>query len=135
MSANSPSLSFVDKRGVWFRVLYDVLRTHSTFRASGIPLLYRGNRLGRLGLPDRLPFSKPKVNWLLHIMWTGHGVIPFLHDFCAKIQLFLQICNFFCKYAIFFAYLKQKSMIYGYIRKRLSIVSIQRFFWSKLGWT
>ena len=22
--------------------------------------------LGRLGLPDRLPFSKPKVNWLLH---------------------------------------------------------------------
>ena len=55
--------------------------------------------LGRLGLPDRLPFSKPKVNWLLHIMWTGHGVIPFLHDFCAKIQLFLQICNFFCIFA------------------------------------
>ena len=23
-------------------------------------------RLGRLGLPARLPFSKPKVNWLLH---------------------------------------------------------------------
>ena len=22
--------------------------------------------IGRLGLPDRLPFSKPKVNWLLH---------------------------------------------------------------------
>ena len=22
--------------------------------------------LGRLGLPERLPFSKPKVNWLLH---------------------------------------------------------------------
>ena len=22
--------------------------------------------LGRFGLPDHLPFSKPKVNWLLH---------------------------------------------------------------------
>jgi hypothetical protein len=22
---------------------------------------------GRLGLPDRLPFSKPNINWLLHI--------------------------------------------------------------------
>ena len=24
--------------------------------------------LGRLGLPDRLPFSKTKVNWLLHTL-------------------------------------------------------------------
>ena len=67
------------------------------------------NTLGRLGLPDRLPFSKTKVNWLLH-MWTGHGsYIPFLHDLRAKVQLFLHICNFFC---IFVA----KKMIYGYIR-------------------
>ena len=42
-------------------------------------------------------------------MWTRHGYFPFLHDFRAKLQLFLQICNFFC---IFVA----KTMIYGYIR-------------------
>ena len=31
------------------------------------PLIGEGDLLlGRLGLPDRLPFSKPKVNWLLH---------------------------------------------------------------------
>ena len=30
-------------------------------------LNHRTTRLGRLGLPVRLPFSKPKVNWLLHI--------------------------------------------------------------------
>ena len=27
--------------------------------------------LGRLGLPDRLPCSKPKVNWLLHALPTN----------------------------------------------------------------
>lgn len=26
--------------------------------------------LGQLGLPDRFPFSKPKVNWLLHVQTT-----------------------------------------------------------------
>ena len=30
------------RRGVWFRVLCDVLCTRSTFRASGIPPLYKG---------------------------------------------------------------------------------------------
>ena len=70
MSANSPSLSFVDKRGVWFRVLYDVLRTHSTFR-DGDSLSDKGNRLGRLGLPDRLPFSDCQVKAILQVDASG----------------------------------------------------------------
>ena len=52
------------------------------------------NTLGRLGLPDRLPFSKPKVNWYLHIMWTGHMLFKFL---CLLLKCFdsLQICFFY----------------------------------------
>ena len=72
MSANFPIQFPSSRRGVWFRVLCGELHTHNTFRAVD-SLSDKGNRLGRLGLPDRLSFSKPKVNWLLHIMWTGHG--------------------------------------------------------------
>ena len=32
------------RRGVWFRVLYDVLRTHSTFRAADRLLSCKDNR-------------------------------------------------------------------------------------------
>ena len=40
---------------------------------------------------------------------ASESEFPFLHDFRAKIQFFLHMCNFFC---IFVA----KKMIYGYIR-------------------
>ncbi len=65
-----------------------------------------GNALAALSVP-RAVFC----TWAIYvIMWTGHGsYIPFLHDFRAKIQLFLHMCNFFCKFVA-------KTMIYGYIR-------------------
>ena len=31
--------------------------------------------LGRLGLSDRLPFSKPKVNWLLHALTIDKVIV------------------------------------------------------------
>ena len=34
--------SLSSRRGVWFRVLYDVPRTRSTFRAADIPLSSMG---------------------------------------------------------------------------------------------
>jgi hypothetical protein len=99
--AKLATLSHASRRGVWCRVLYGVLRTHSTFHDED-SLSDKGNRLGRLGLPDRLFFSKPKVNWLLHIMWTGHGYFLFLHAFTCKVTkntvkpqccAILQLCN------------------------------------------
>ena len=45
-----------------------------------------------------------------------------------------KVTTFFAHMQFFFCIFVAK-MIYGYIRKRLSMVSIQRFFWSKLGWT
>ena len=52
------------------------------------------NTLGRLGLTDRLPFSKPKVNWFLQIIWTGHMLFKFL---CLMLKCFdsLQVCLFY----------------------------------------
>ena len=105
-----PTLFLLGRQGVSDHALCGGQRTRSTFRDGDSLLSCKGNRLGRLGLPDRLSFSKPKVNWLLHIMWTRHGSYSFLARF------FVQRYNFFCRYAIFFAYLQQKSMIYGYIR-------------------
>lgn len=37
-------LFHASRRGVWFRVLYDVLRTRSTFRAADILPLCKGNQ-------------------------------------------------------------------------------------------
>ena len=39
----SANLCRGDRRGVWFRVLYDVLRTHSTFRGEDNSPLRKGN--------------------------------------------------------------------------------------------
>ena len=63
--------------------------------------------LGRLGLPARLPCSKPKVNWFLHApppkplaellgapQWFFRRS---LSKAAAKVLLFFDMCKFFCK--------------------------------------
>ena len=61
--------------GEFFAVLFVMQHTCATDAVPRTAFFCTGtiDALGRLGLHDRLPFSKPKVNWLLH-MWTmGHG--------------------------------------------------------------
>ena len=50
------------------------------------------------------------------VMWTGHGVIPFLHDFSCKGTTFFANVHFFLQMCIFFCIFVAKKMIYGYIR-------------------
>ena len=65
--------------------------------------------VGNAGTTETVTRTVFRARAIYVIMWTGHGsYILFLHDFRAKIQLFLHMCNFFC---IFVA-----KMIYGYIR-------------------
>ncbi len=49
--------------------------------ASCLPLC---RCLGRLALPERLPFSKPKVNWLLHPEWWFASLLK-----CARISAYI----------------------------------------------
>ena len=70
-------------RGVWFRVLYGVLRTHSTFHDAERPSVFgrSGLRLGWFCCHTSLNCTRT-INV---VMWTGHSVIPFLHDFSCKV--------------------------------------------------
>ena len=46
-------LNYISMPGVWFRALCDVRHRHNRDRAAD-SLSDKGNRLGRLGLPDHL---------------------------------------------------------------------------------